>query len=331
MASITPSTPLVGVVGAYAGINYSGTFIPTLWSAKFNAKFYASTVFGEIANTDWQGEITGLGDKVVIQNVPDIGISDYTIGGTLAYNPVAPSTIELNIDRAKSYNYAVHDVIAAQSKPNQMDMFSNDAAEQMKIAVDQSLLVGTAAKPGIHNYVAAANMGSTAGAGSGAYSLGTAAAPLDLSSVSALDVILRLASVLDEQNIPEEGRFLVIDPLTRMRLLGTNVANALQMGDDKSPVRNGKLGMIDRFQIYLSNLLPKSAGAFDFYGAAAGGTVKRRAIFAGHRSAITFASQMVKTETLPNPNDFGQLVRGLNVYGMKVVKDTALAMALVAN
>ncbi|MBS4017456.1 MAG: hypothetical protein KGZ68_04380 [Dechloromonas sp.] len=331
MATVTASTPLVGVTGSYAGINYSGTFIPTLWSGKFNAKFYATTVFGDIANTDWQGEISGLGDKVVIQNVPDIGIADYTIGSTLTYVPVTPGTIEMQIDRAKSFNFPIHDVLVAQSKPNQMEMFSNDASMQMKIAIDRDILVGTSTRQGVWNAVAAANQGATAGVLSGAYNLGTAAAPIALSSAgAALDTILKMAAVLDEQNVPEEGRWLLIDPATRQALMNTNLANALQMGDDKSMVRNGKVGMIDRFQVYVSNLLPRAAATQDYFGAAAAGTAKRRLILAGHKSAITFASQLVKTESIRNPNDFGDLVRGLNVYGYKVVKDTALTSALVA-
>lgn len=331
MATITNSTPLVGVTGSYAGINYSGTFIPTLWSGKFNAKFYATTVFGEIANTDWQGEISGLGDKVIIQNIPDIGIADYTIGSTLSYVPVTPGTIEMQIDRAKSFNFPVHDVLVAQSKPNQMEMFSNDASAQMKIAVDRDILVGTATRQGVWNAVPAANQGATAGAQSGSYNLGTAASPISLATAgAALDIILKMAAVLDEQNIPEEGRWLVIDPATRQALMNTNLANALQMGDDKSMVRNGRVGMIDRFQVYVSNLLPRAAAAQDYFGAAAAGTAKRRLIMAGHKSAITFASQLVKTETIRNPNDFGDLVRGLNVYGYKVVKPEGLTSALVA-
>lgn len=331
MAGITPSTPLVGVTGAYAGINYSGTFIPTLWSGKFNQKFYATTVFGEIANTDWQGEISGLGDKVIIQNVPDIGIADYSIGSGLTYTPVTPGTIELVIDRAKSFNFPVHDVLVAQSKPNQMEMFSNDASAQMKIAVDRSILLGTSTKQGVWNDVPAANQGATAGVLSGGYNLGTAAAPISLSTAgAALDVILKMAAALDEQNIPEEGRWLLIDPATRQALMNTNLANALQMGDDKSMVRNGRVGMIDRFTVYVSNLLPRAASTQDYFGAAAAGTAKRRLIMAGHKSAITFASQLVKTESIRNPNDFGDLVRGLNVYGFRTVNPNGLVSALVA-
>ena len=330
MASVTASTPLIGATGAFAGVNVSGSFIPTLWSAKLNQKFYKSTVFGEIANTSYEGEISGLGDKVVINNRPDITISDYQVGTSLSYQVPAPSTVELPIDRAKYFAFQVNDVVEHQSQPKLMDMFSDDAAMQMKIAIDTSVLLGTATKQGIWNDVPAANQGATAGAISGGYNLGTANAPITLTASNVLATLTALAGVLDEQNIPETERWLLIDPLTRQILMQSNLAQAQFMGDDKSMVRNGKIGMIDRFTVYVTNNLPKAAAAQDYFGAAAAGTAKRRLIMAGHKSAVTFASQMTKMETVRNPSDFGDYVRGLNVYGYKTIIPTGLASALVA-
>lgn len=330
MASVTASTPLIGATGAFAGVNVSGSFIPTLWSAKLNQKFYKSTVFGEIANTSYEGEISGLGDKVVINNRPDITISDYQVGTSLSYQVPAPSTVELPIDRAKYFAFNVNDVVEHQSQPKLMDMFSDDAAMQMKIAIDTSVLLGTATKQGIWNDVPAANQGATAGAISGGYNLGTATAPVTLTASNVLATLTALAGVLDEQNIPETERWLLIDPLTRQILMQSNLAQAQFMGDDKSMVRNGKIGMIDRFTVYVTNNLPKAAATQDYFGAAAAGTAKRRLIMAGHKSAVTFASQMTKMETVRNPSDFGDYVRGLNVYGYKTIIPTGLASALVA-
>ena len=330
MASVTASTPLIGATGAFAGVNVSGSFIPTLWSAKLNQKFYKSTVFGEIANTSYEGEISGLGDKVVINNRPDITISDYQVGTSLSYQVPAPSTVELPIDRAKYFAFQVNDVVEHQSQPKLMDMFSDDAAMQMKIAIDTSVLLGTATKQGIWNDVPAANQGATAGAISGGYNLGTATAPVTLTANNVLATLTALAGALDEQNIPETERWLLIDPLTRQILMQSNLAQAQFMGDDKSMVRNGKIGMIDRFTVYVTNNLPKAAATQDYFGAAAAGTAKRRLIMAGHKSAVTFASQMTKMETVRNPSDFGDYVRGLNVYGYKTIIPTGLASALVA-
>ena len=221
-------------------------------------------------------------------------------------------------------------MVAHQSQPKLMDMFSDDASMQMKISIDSSVLLGTATKQGIWNDVPAANQGATAGAISGGYNLGTATAPVALTAANVLATLTALAGALDEQNIPETDRWLVIDPLTRQILMQSNLAQAQFMGDDKSMVRNGKIGMIDRFTVYVSNQLPKAAATQDYFGAAAAGTAKRRLILAGHKSAVTFASQMTKMETVRNPSDFGDYIRGLNVYGWKTIIPTGLASALVA-
>ena len=103
MATVTPA-PVQPVRGAFDTTpDYSGTFIPTLWSARMNAKFYLATVFGEIANTDWEGDIKNLGDKVIINNIPTLSISDYTSGSGLTYEAPTPDTVEMPIDKAPKW------------------------------------------------------------------------------------------------------------------------------------------------------------------------------------------------------------------------------------
>jgi hypothetical protein len=333
MATITPgavypvnsggfNTP--GGQVAYSGTAYSGTFIPALWSGKLAQKFYAATVFGEIANTDWQGDITGMGDTVIINTIPTITIRDYSIGQNLAYEVPAPSTVSLTINKGKYFGVNVNNVLEVQSKPKLMDVFTNDAAMQMKIAIDTDVLAGT------FNEGAATNKGTTAGKRSGAYNLGNDDNPIALAANNILEKITALSSVLDEQDVPETDRFLVITPTERQVLMQSNLAQAQFMGDPSSILRNGKIGVIDRFTVYVSNLVPRAAADKDWTGGTDTGAKKRHAIMAGHKSAITFASQIAKVESLQNPNDFGTLIRGLNVYGFKVVQPEALALLVVA-
>lgn len=332
MATLTPAALFPVASPFNTNPAYSGTFIPTLWSSKLNAKFYKATVFGEIANTNWEGDIKGMGDKVVINNVPTITINNYTAGTGLTYEVPVPSTVTLNIDKGKYFAFQVNDVLEYQAQPKLMDTFSNDASMQMKISIDSTIVYNT------FSLAAAANKGATAGVSSGGYNLGTDAAPVALTASNVLSVITSLSAVLDEQNIPETERWLLIDPATRQLLMNSNLAQAQFMGDSTSILRNGRIGMIDRFTIYVSNNLPRGAATKTFASgdgtegnANGGGTeVKRRALIAGHKSAIGFASQMTKMETVRNQNDFGDFVRGLNVYGYSVVKDTALAYATVA-
>lgn len=313
---------------------YSGTFIPSIWSAKLNVKFYAASVFASICNRNWEGDISNIGDKVTINNIPSLTISDYVVGTNLNYQTPTPNTIELLVDRAKYFGFNVADVLEYQSKPDLMNMFSNDAAEQMRTVIDSTCIYRT------FTGGAAANRGSAAGAKSGAINLGTDADPLAFTGnpATVLNTILGMAGVLDEQNVPDSDRYLVIDPVTRTLLMQSNLQQAQITGDGTSPIRNGLIGRIDRFDIYVSNQLPYAAadalvwhsgdGSETTVSAIADGT-KRRAIIAGHKSAISFASQLSKTEQLRNPNDFGDLVRGLQIFGHKVTKPEALALAVV--
>jgi hypothetical protein len=95
-------------------------------------------------------------------------------------------------------------------------------------------------------------------------------------------------------------------------------------------VRNGKVGRIDRFDVYVSNLLPIALAGQDYSGGVVSNALKRHAVYAGHKSAWTFASQINKVESIPNPTDFGTLVRGLVVYGRKVVKPEGICLLQVA-
>ncbi len=313
---------------------YSGTFIPAVWSAKLNEKFYAASVYGDIANTNWQGDVASMGDKVYIHTAPTISVADYTSGAGLSYQAPTPDMQELTIDKGKYFAFQINDVLEYQAKPNLLDMFAADAAQQMRIAIDSNVIYNTIFSG------AAANKGATAGVKSAAYNLGTDASPVTLTASNVLATILSMASVLDEQNVPESDRWLVIDPATRYLLLQSNLAQAQFMGDDTSAVRNGKIGKIDRFTVYVSNMLPKAAAGtatpwVSGNGAensvtSTGTVAKRRAIIAGHKSAITFASQITKMETVRNPNDFGDYIRSLNVYGFKTVKPESLVLGIVA-
>lgn len=277
-------------------------------------------------------EISGIGDKIVINNIPDITIQKYVPGAGLQYQVPTPNTIELQIDQGRYFAFQVNDLLEMQAKPNLMDTFSNDAGMQMKVAIDsdcfyRSFLNG-----------AAANKGATAGAKSGSYNLGTEGSPVQITGGSSLALLTSMAGVLDEQNIPETERFLIIDPVTRQDLMKSNLAQAQFMGDSQSMVRNGKIGSIDRFTVYVSNNLPRlaangtswiSGDGSDTSVTATTNANKRRVLIAGHKAAISFASQMTKMETVRNPYDFGDYVRGVNVYGLKVTKPESLSIAVV--
>lgn len=306
--------------------NYAANFIPEVWSGKLQVKFYKSTVLGEITNNDWEGEIKGQGDKVHIRTIPTITVRSYTKGQNLT-NEVPQSTpIELNINNGKYFAVVLDDVDATQADVKLMDMFTNDASQQMKISIDGDVLGS------VYADAAAANKGATAGAISGDINLGATGAPRQVTAANVLDMILDMGQVLDEQNVPEDGRWVVLPVWMTGLIKRSDLKQAYLTGDSVSPLRNGKIGMIDRFTVYSSNNL---ASVTDLGAdSAAGGTganadYKAWRILAGTRDAISFASQMTNVETLRAQSTFGNIVRGLNVYGYKVTKPEALVSGYV--
>ena len=142
--------------------------------------------------------------------------------------------------------------------------------------------------------------------------------------VEILDLILRLGLVLDEQNIPETGRWLVMPTWASSMIKMSELRQVFVSGDAVSMLRNGRIGMIDRFTLYASNLAPH--GAITGPPALAAG---ESVIYAGHSHALTFASQMTNMEAMRSEFTFGTIQRGLQVYGYKVVDNIALAEAIV--
>ena len=327
--------PVVGSGAFDTNPSYSGAFIPQLWSNKLNAKFYANTMLTEICNTSWEGEIKNQGDTINIRTAPSITINDYAGAGTTLTNEVpVPITQAMQINRGKYFSVQVNDVLAHQADMDLMNTFTEDAAKQLKISIENEVFFNQFVTEG----AVAANKGATAGALSAGYNLGTDGAPIvQTTPANVLTAILHMSSVLDEQNVPEDGRWLVMSPFDRQLLMQTSLAQAYFTGDQSSTIRTGKIGMIDRFNVYVSNLLPKGAAGKALVpglsavagGATASGAKARRMMVAGTKASCAFASQISKTEPLRNQTDFGDIVRGLAVYGRKVVKNEAMVTALI--
>ena len=272
-----------------AGANSAANFISEVWSKKLQAKFYASTVLPQVSNTDYEGEISGQGNKVIIRTVPDVTVADYT--GSISYADLTTTKVELNIDKAKSYAFKVDDVVKAQSNFDYWNAAAQDAAESMKIAVETDVFTNivTTFTP-------------------------TAVDATSTTSANILGRILDAGQTLDENNIPETGRFIILSPQYVNLLKQSDLKDASLAGDGTSMLRNGRVGMIDRFTVYMSNNLYKPASGTD--------ANKTHTIY-GHPKAMSFASQFTNTETVRLESTFGDGVRGLKVYGYKTVVPTA--------
>ena len=262
-------------------------FIPEVFSKKLQAKFYAQTMLSEVTTNEYDGEISGLGDKVNIRTVPAITVADYT--GTLSYADVTSGTVELNINKAKSYAFKVDDILREQADIDFMNEAAQDAAQNMKIAIETDVFANVAAGSSLTD---------------------VNATPSNITAANVLGFILDAGKTLDENNIPEDDRFMIINPTIASLLKQSELRQAYLTGDNVSPLRNGFIGQVDRFRVYVSNNL-----------ATAGGVTSG---LYGHPKAIAYASQMTNTESVRLESSFGDGVRGLSVYGYKVVLPTAI-------
>jgi hypothetical protein len=299
---------------------YSGNFIPEIWSGKLIQNFYDATVLSAISNTDYEGEIRRYGDTVNIRTTPELTVKTYVKGQTLSVESPDKAKLQLLIDKGEYFAAIEDDIDKVQSDINLMDTWSKDASERMKIKIDQRVL--TDLLPDI----AAANKGSTAGRISANINLGTTGFPflLDAASTSGaastvIGYLVDLGIVLDEANVPESNRFVVLPAKAIGLIKKSDLRDASITGDSSSVLRNGRVGTIDRFTVYMShNLSSGGSGASKYFN-----------IIAGHKMGFTFASQMTEMETIRSESTFGNIVRGLQVYGYKVVKPEALAQGVI--
>jgi hypothetical protein len=302
---------------------YSGTFIPEIWSGKMIEKFYDATVIGQMANTNYEGEIKGHGDKVNIRTKPSISLATYSADQALAVTRPSSNVVDLLIDKGYYWNTVLDDVMEVQSDLNQLSMWADDASEQMKIQIDTEVLATIVTQHATADS-GSVNRGATAGRISANLNLGVVGTTARLikssgangtTEANAIDFILEMGQVLDEQNIPETGRWVVLPAWYITRLKKSELRDASLAGDGVSMLRNGRVGVIDRFTIYSSNLLPVATA--------------RTTVYAGHSHGLTFASQLSKVETLRAESTFGTLLRGLQVYGRQVIDYRAIAVGCV--
>ena len=320
----------VAVTSGYYGEttvdHYVAKFIPEIWSGKLAVKFYASTVLSQVTNNDWEGEIKDVGDKVKIRSIPSITVRDYTKGLVLTTEVPETTVIELIIDKGKYFAVVTDDVDVVQSDIRLMDTFSSDAAEQMKITIEQTVFNA------VYNTAAAGNFGASAGIKSGGINLGAVGAPLQITKTNVLEWLVDMGTVLDEQNVPETGRWVVLPPWICGNIKKSDLKDASLAGDGTSIMRNGRVGMIDRFTLYSNNNLHTATDLGSDSATGGTSTAADAAVWdvmAGTRDAVCFASQIAKVETLRSTATFGNIVRGLNVFGFKTTAPQAFVWSRV--
>ena len=334
----------------------NGNFSPIIYSKQVQLAFRKKSVVEEITNSDYFGEISSMGDTVKIIKEPEITVKEYARGAQISPQDLDDEDFSLVVDKANYFAFKVDDIEEAHSHVNFGEMASNRAAYRLSDQYDQEVLGYLSGwKQSSLNSVASAENttvsgtkavdsagtnelldsmlvdandfnGGTAGNSivvkprAGGDSLNTTTA-----NATPLAVIARMSRKLDQQYVPSVDRWLVVDSVFA-ELMKDEDSRLFQADWGGSGLQNGLiLSNVHGFKVYMSNNLPaKGNGAT---GATATGSTHFGVICAGHSSAVATAEQINKTESYRDPDSFADIVRGMHLYGRKILKPEALTRA----
>jgi len=297
-------------VGAAAGTaQYSGKFVPEIWSSQMLIKFYETVCMAAISNTKYAGEIKNVGDKVIIRTVPTVTISDYVKNSDIDFEYLESANVELLIDKAKNFGFLSDVIDVHQSDLPIIEKFAQDASEQMKISIETGVFAD------IYADAATYNQGATAGYIDRDINLGVSGTPLAVTSADVLSLIVESMQCLDDYSVFQMDRWGVGPNWFFTKILLSELKDASLAGDGTSILRNGRQGRIADCTLYKSVLLTSVTD---------GGGEKAFYPLFGQKEALSFASQMTRVKPIEPSMRHQQGMKGLNVYGYKVLKGEAL-------
>ena len=302
----------------------SGNFTPEIFSQKVLKFFRRASVAEDITNTDYAGEIDNFGDTVRIIKEPTITVSSYSRGAVVNPQDLADDQITMVVDQANAFAFKIDDIEERQSHVNFEALATSSGAYALKRKYDANILTAMAAGAGLTG-----ESGAETAQISGIGTLGSALASGD----TAVNTMLAMAQALDEQSVPEENRWFIAPPAWYKQLFsaGAKFAEVQVTGDATSPLRNGlvSLGNIAGFQCYKSTALVSNGGTdqVTLSGLATDGT--EEVVLAGHMSSTATASHIAKTEVVRSTETFSDIVRGMHVFGRKVLRPEAMVRAVV--
>ena len=308
----------------------SGNFTPSIFSQKVLKFFRRASVAEDITNTDYAGEIENFGDTVNIIKEPTITVSSYTRGAVVNPQDLADDQISMVVDQANAFAFKIDDIEERQSHVNFEALATSSGAYSLKRKYDANVLDLMATSAGLNG-----ESGATTAQISNIGTLGTA---LNINTGTpgdnAVNVMLLMAAALDDQSVPEENRWFVAPPLFYKHLFsaGGKFAEVQVTGDQTSPLRNGlvSLGNIAGMTCYKSTALNSTGGTDQVTVSGLATDSSENILLAGHISSTATASHIAKTEVVRSTESFSDVVRGLHVFGRKVLRPEAICRAVVS-
>ena len=293
-------------------------FMPSVFSKKVLNFFRKASVAEAITNTDYAGEIAAFGDSVKIIKEPVITVYQYERGADVTQTKLTDQETTLVVDTANAFKFIVDDIETAMSHVNFKEVASSSAAYALRDAYDTGIIASlfagvSAASP---NHILGSDNATDLAAGTfdgtGNLDIGFGSNEHD-----PIDVLSHMARLLDEQNVPEEGRWFLADPaFYEVLVQSSSKLLSVDYNAGQGSIRNGLVstGKLRGFDMYKTNNIAAASNA-------AG------KVIAGHMSAAASAQAITSTEVIRDPDSFGDIVRGLHVYGSKVLRPEALVSA----
>ena len=338
----------------------NGNFSPIIYSKQVQLAFRKSSVVEDITNSDYFGEIANMGDSVKIIKEPEVSVQAYARGTQITAQDLDDEDFTLVVDQANYYAFKIDDIEAAHSHVNFMSLASDRAAYRLRDQYDQDVLgylcgFEQSAKHGNADSLRTTSPGTNAVSSAGSNELlssmvlnkgsfsqittssagdhsiplatrlpGATSLPNDV--VSPLQVISRMGRLLDQQFVDKADRWLVVDSVF-LELLRDEDSRLVNSDYGGSGLQNGLvINNLHGFKVYSSNNLPTVGG-----GPATGGKPNQNTDFGvivgGHSSAVATAQQVSKTESYRDPDSFADIVRGMHLYGRKILRPEAIVTA----
>ena len=346
----------------YTNLN-SGNFSPVIYSKKVQKAFRTASVVDAVTNTDYSGEIANFGDSVKIIKEPDITITTYERGTQLATQDLTDADFTMVVNQANYFQFAIDDIEEAHSHVSFGDLASDRAGYKLRDTFDSEVLHhmagftaagarrtaletnSTKADSNADNdellpanklditdfggseLAGSADAGGNSGTASEVTSIPIAAGGGAGGITSPLAILNRIARQMDQASVDTDSRWGVVDPVFAEILMDedSKLINSDFGGGDE--LRNGRMpGQLRGFTIYKSNNLP-SLGTGAGAASSTGSEANMSFLIAGHSSAVATAEQIAKTETFRSPTTFADIVRGMQLYGRKILRPEALFTA----
>ena len=313
----------------------SGNFAPEIFSQKVLKFFRRASVAEDITNTDYTGEIENFGDTVNIMKEPTLTVTAYQRGSVVNPQDLADDQITLVVDKANAFAFKIDDIEERHSHVNFEALATSSGAYSLKRKFDANILQNLSDAAGIGaSAVSGTTLTTTAAAGD----IGTANAPINVETDdNGINMMLAMARLLDDQSVPEENRWFVAPPIFYQKAFqaGNKIAEVNITGDGTSPLRNGlaMVGTLAGFRCYKSTALNSTGGIDQVTLTDASATLATDAseniVLAGHISAMATASHIAKTEVVRSTESFSDVIRGLHVFGRKVLRQEAIVRGVI--